>query len=441
MVTSSSRKKLFKRHQKRLRRPQSMLVAASLFFALKGFHSAPDAGKTSRRARRATGLHICNGANSARTDSTPDPKDITYVMNEYTPRKGLSNVNVGTASLDGGTASNNTPEKHGSGDILHGLPAVIEPLAPGGPLGQGFTSQEPSCDQSMAQILSETQGVLEVNRQPDDPDINQMLVDGQLFGPGPQGQDMSIDYNMFLDDFGLGGYIFADLGAEFPASVWSRPLLADEPERNSAHDQPLPARGSSQEAQNLFSRFGSRLPSLQPETTETSNDSRSQLIKDFTRAGARWSLTALDHSSLLRKLGEFSNVLPDNYSLPSRYTLSRYLEGFVGGFQDHFPIIHIPTASTNSCTPELLLAAAALGALYRFEKRKGNELFGFAKSIALEQVRRRNVQRGDAPSPGSTHRYNPSGVLLSGSDAAYSQVMGDKRTPVGNGQGEINIES
>ena len=254
--------------------------------------------------------------------------------------------------------------------------------------------------------------------------------DGALADTNFFDKDIMGDYNLFLDDFGLGQCIFADFGADFPVSAWSRPLLDHTGLANEDYTLPQ-SHHTRQNDNNPFSRFGSRLPSLQLEAAEPSSTIRSQLVKDFTRSGPRWKITAQDHRDIQRELEEFSNVLPANFALPSRYTLSRYLDGYINGFHEHLPFLHIPTVTISKCALELLLALAAVGALYRFEERGGNDLWYFAKSIALEQIRRRNIQRGDAPSPGSLHRHSSFGPAVNSIlNEAYGQ-RSDARSAIG----------
>ena len=70
--------------------------------------------------------------------------------------------------------------------------------------------------------------------------------------------------------------------------------------------------------------------------------------------------------------------------------MSRYLAGYINGFHEHLPFIHVPTLSVSASAPELVLALAAVGAQYRFENSRGIELFYAAKAVVTEQIRRRD---------------------------------------------------
>ena len=92
-----------------------------------------------------------------------------------------------------------------------------------------------------------------------------------------------------------------------------------------------------------------------------------------------------------------------NVSLPSTFDLQRYISAYVQYFHPHFPFLHIPTLSFNSpqytnmlrthdSQPSqaagitggggcLILAMAAIGALYEFDNAISKELFDLAKKM------------------------------------------------------------
>lgn len=72
---------------------------------------------------------------------------------------------------------------------------------------------------------------------------------------------------------------------------------------------------------------------------------------------------------------------------PSYLTWLRYVSGYLEGFARDFPFIHIPTMRSESCTPELLLAMAAIGACERFEHHNSLQLFLTSKTILLDRLR------------------------------------------------------
>ncbi|KAJ9151238.1 Transcriptional regulator ADR1 [Pleurostoma richardsiae] len=165
------------------------------------------------------------------------------------------------------------------------------------------------------------------------------------------------DYNLFLDDFGSSSHFLPPaLESEQSFGLWSRPQ-ADMQQRG-------PSKPSSS--------FPSRFPSLQPDPRDAS-DGMSRLQDDAMRAPT-WRISAVDHTVIKNRLDEFSSVLPSDFVFPSRHTLTRFLEGYIGGFHEHLPFLHLPTLSPTDLAPELLLAILSVGAQYRFESHRGHAL-------------------------------------------------------------------
>jgi hypothetical protein len=209
--------------------------------------------------------------------------------------------------------------------------------------------------------------------------------------PPPPAMD---DYNLFLDDYGTSSHFLpTSLEAEQGFGMWSRPGAAEL------------GRGPSKPP----SAFPSRFPSLQPDMRDPEGGPR--LHEDGTRA-PNWRISAMDHTVIKNRLDEFSSVLPNDFVFPSRHTLNRFLEGYISGFHDHLPFLHLPTLSPTELSPELLLAILAVGAQYRFETNRGHALWYAAKAVALEQIRRRHSHEvhGLLPTPAaySPHSTRPS---------------------------------
>lgn len=164
-----------------------------------------------------------------------------------------------------------------------------------------------------------------------------------------------------------------------------------------------------------FSNFGSRLPSLQPESHEI--EDRIGLSDEGTRPA--WDITNADRQTFVTKLEEFSFILPKGFVPPSRHALSRFFAGYINGLNEHLPFVHVPTFSIAKCSPELTLATAAAGSHYRFENGRGIELFHAAKAILLERLRRRDSRQVAQPSwnyispPSAGHHNSRSSSMIS----------------------------
>ncbi|KAH7323917.1 hypothetical protein BKA65DRAFT_511694 [Rhexocercosporidium sp. MPI-PUGE-AT-0058] len=233
--------------------------------------------------------------------------------------------------------------------------------------------------------------------------------------------DIPGDYNLFFDNFDISNFFLPATvyDSELPVSLWSRP--------NPAHDvenQPISDSSSALENNNdALSQFGSPRPILRPEE-QNLMESNPRPQADFLRAGPPWKVSGQDYRTIQNKLKGFTDILPDDFVLPTRHTLSRYFEGYITGFNQHLPFLHIPSFSVSKFVPELVLAIAAVGAQYRFESARGNKLWYAAKAVATEQIRRRQSQQV-ADILSSPQRRSAS---LSKSPGSYT-TPGDQTTP------------
>lgn len=205
-------------------------------------------------------------------------------------------------------------------------------------------------------------------------------------------------YDLFLDDIGSQSHFLpATVDTEQNFGVWGR---------------------------NPASSFPSRFPSLAP---EASTDGTNRMPDDGMRAPT-WRISVNDHGIIKNRLDEFSSVLPNDFVFPSRHTLTRYLEGYITGFQEHLPFLHIPTLSPTEMAPELLLAIASVGAQYRFESFRGHALWYAAKAVALEQIRRRHSHEVHTllPTPAAYSPHSTRASPSSGFRHSFTSVHSDR---------------
>ena len=146
-----------------------------------------------------------------------------------------------------------------------------------------------------------------------------------------------------------------------------------------------------------------------------------------------------------------------NISLPSTSDLQRYISAYVQYFHPHFPFLHIPTLSFNSSQytnvvrtqdgqPSqasgisggggcLILAMAAIGALYEFDNTVSKELFDLAKKMIqlyLEDRRKADMAaaiNGRSTAGDGSSQHTPlwlvQSMLL---NVIYGHNCGDKTT-------------
>jgi hypothetical protein len=267
-----------------------------------------------------------------------------------------------------------------------------------------------------------------------------MLTEGYgnptpLFETPDLGDPMQ-DFTVFLDSVGLS----SDWHSGIFNSVENSDLMISPDLKNETLAIPKTQLngenmndgrlGLPTEESTSFSRFGSRLPSLQPESRDPEAPrAESRIVEENGQNKLRtaWEISDADRQVFATKLASFDSVLPKGFIAPSRHSLSRYLAGYINGFHEHLPFMHIPTLNVAASAPELVLALAAVGAQYRFENSRGIELFYAAKAVVLEQVRRRDgasiPQSWNRPSSSSNSR-SPGGGLqgLSHSSSPFQFV-------------------
>lgn len=203
------------------------------------------------------------------------------------------------------------------------------------------------------------------------------------------------DLANFMDNGALSSYHFSSLiSAEQPIPFFSPESINQTGDVFPTTETSIQPRSThaieQQEDSSSFSRFGSRLPSLQPEESPSAPPNEQCAQKSLS------DLNTDDRQAVAVKLSEFSHTIPANFQLPSRLALSRYLAGYVNGFHEHLPFLHISTISVHNCCIELILAMAAVGAQYCFEGQKGVELFHVSQSIAMQRIRQRDARLGSS---------------------------------------------
>jgi hypothetical protein len=176
--------------------------------------------------------------------------------------------------------------------------------------------------------------------------------------------------------------------------------------------QPMGSRDGENPSFNSDIQPGlvSRLPSLEPTPPQWRENHLSGCQASSRENGGTerasmhsWRITSADYEKITKELAELNDKLPSSFTLPTRHSLSRYLEGYFRGFHDHLPFLHTPTFCAVHVGIELLLALAAVGALYRFEHAKGYELYRAARTIIhwrLDQISGPALSRLTGTSPG-----------------------------------------
>ncbi|KAL7774981.1 hypothetical protein CFE70_005896 [Pyrenophora teres f. teres 0-1] len=192
----------------------------------------------------------------------------------------------------------------------------------------------------------------------------------------------------FLDSEPLNSYHFASLiNTEQPMPFFSPDSFAYSHQAISETERAIGQtpnwRQTHVDEAPSFSRFGSRFPSLQPEDVAPEEPTRKRSLADLSHE---------DRQRMIEMLNQFSSIIPTDFVLPTRLALCRYIAAYINGFHEHMPFLHLPTMSVDTCSIELLLALAAVGAQYTFEGEKGVELFNISRAIATHRIRKRDTR-------------------------------------------------
>lgn len=214
----------------------------------------------------------------------------------------------------------------------------------------------------------------------------------------------------FLDNGPVSSHHFSSfISAEQPIPFFS-PESVSQPadfvhghEAPGIHNSQMPQTSHLEESSS-FSRFGSRLPSLQPEESPPVAPEQAPSPRPLS------DISVEDMQLIAAKLGEFACVLPPSFKLPSRLAMSRYLAGYVNGFHEHMPCLHVQTMTIERSSIELILAMAAVGAQYCFEGEKGVELFHVSQAIAMHRIRRRDARLAAAHRHSESHAQTNDGL-------------------------------
>lgn len=155
---------------------------------------------------------------------------------------------------------------------------------------------------------------------------------------------------------------------------------------NVGSGEPIPRLSDTvmptvKDSNSSFSKIELQLPSLQPEDYKKADSFSHQ--KDL-----HLRISADCRQRIINELDDFPSCVDEDFTLPSRYVLSRFFGGYFSSFHDHFPFLHIPSLRPENMTVELFIAIAAVGARYTHELEISIDLFHVAEALVLERIRR-----------------------------------------------------
>lgn len=143
-------------------------------------------------------------------------------------------------------------------------------------------------------------------------------------------------------------------------------------------------------AANVFSQIGSPLPSMRAlPSMEPSGICKPNTQKPI--ATPCWKVSQSDYQALQAAVSEHSAVLPRKFVLPSRHTMSHFLERCINSLYKHQPFVHVPTFRVAESSLDLILAMCAVGAQLRFECELGMVYFHASKALIMSSRRIREA--------------------------------------------------
>ncbi|KAG9755975.1 hypothetical protein KCU73_g5152, partial [Aureobasidium melanogenum] len=111
-----------------------------------------------------------------------------------------------------------------------------------------------------------------------------------------------------------------------------------------------------------------------------------------------WDMTKTQFDDYENLRTAIHRYLPD-YQAPSYHSLRRYIDGYVRGFDRALPFIHNPLMCLESCSPEVVLGMAAIGARELSEPHVSLDLFQASKKIALDDLRTWKTRNTEQETP------------------------------------------
>lgn len=224
---------------------------------------------------------------------------------------------------------------------------------------------------------------------------DELLEDTHLWSPGLEygglSSYMEDDFSNFVDGIGFPSNPFSPSYQPVPDWPSEQPIIM--------HAEPaMPQRAHQAASDALPEDFDvevtpwvSRVPSVQPRIREASNDTPKRAARNHMP-----QVTTQCRAVMIENLKAFAPVVQEGFTLPSRHTLTCFITGYFTIFNEHYPLLHLPTIRLESLSLELFLSIASLGAQYYWERAKGLQLFHVARAVAYERLRG-NAAANDGP--------------------------------------------
>jgi hypothetical protein len=221
------------------------------------------------------------------------------------------------------------------------------------------------------------------------PQPNQGPSGASTWAHGVHYPDFSIPYtedefSNFVDTIGFPSNPFDPSYQPVPDWPSEAPYAPHASLSDSQRTRTDVADSRAEELEPQATPWASRMPSVQPQDQQPDlpHTHRRSVPNDVAQVSQRC------REGMLGKLEAYSGLVATDFKLPSRHTLTNFMTGYVAIFNEHYPLIHLPTLNLEALSVELFLSIAALGAQYYWERAKGLELFHVARAVSYERLRR-----------------------------------------------------
>ncbi|RAH81612.1 hypothetical protein BO86DRAFT_430580 [Aspergillus japonicus CBS 114.51] len=223
------------------------------------------------------------------------------------------------------------------------------------------------------------------------PTSNSSLVDPLLTTAGTSLGPLHTPWPEPTSNFGDIAFFIDTLSMDQPILPFSSTSLFSDGTRTQSsrlHADMPDSVGDDPQAPRLFDDFTSTFPSFDPPPKSSAEP---------------WKVTQEIWDHFLTQIQSFAALLPPQFFLPSRHTMTRYITTYFTGFHRHLPFLHVPSFSPIKCPVELVLAMATIGAQSAFDHANAIMFYRTSLAIVQERLQRRKTQRRDKcfPAPAS----------------------------------------
>ncbi|TDZ39556.1 hypothetical protein C8035_v005407 [Colletotrichum spinosum] len=214
--------------------------------------------------------------------------------------------------------------------------------------------------------------------------------DASAVSDPPSPMEAMLDMSDFFDSVGL------DIEHGFDFFAQAEMTTSHTPDHTLSEDTSHQLGASSVGLESVTPDSGAESSSSHRLYGSIPDTQREDDFRELKPLSHPWKVSEAQRLQFDRHLKSYVDCL-GGFKLPSRLSISRYIAGYVDGFSNHHPFIHMPTFCITNFehSPELVIALLAVGASFRYESRNSLALYRAGRAIVLH--RQRVVQPASQP--------------------------------------------